>query len=88
MLRFFFGLTLAQLVVAALVSFSPLSNLLEQALLMGFVILLVSIVTTLWFGTVAKHMADKRIALLKKGKNQCQCRTRTKKIIEKHAKGN
>lgn len=65
MLRFFIGLTLAQLVIAALVYFSPLSNLLEQALLIGFIILLISLVTTLWFGTVAKHMADKRIAVLK-----------------------
>jgi len=65
MLRFFIGLVLAQLVIAALVYFSPLSNLLEQVLLIGFVILLISIVTTLWFGTVAKHLADKRIAVLK-----------------------
>ena len=65
MLRFFIGLTLAQLVIAALVYFSPLSNLLEQALLIGFIILLISLVTTLWFGTVAKHMADKRISVLK-----------------------
>ena len=65
MLRFFIGLTLAQLVIAALVYFSPLSNLLEQALLIGFIILLISLVTTLCFGTVAKHMADNRIAVLK-----------------------
>ena len=65
MLRFFLGLILAQLVIAALVYFSPLSNPLELALLIGFVILLISIVTTLWFNTVAKLMADKRIAVLK-----------------------
>jgi len=65
MLRFFLGLTLAQLVVAVLVHFSPLTNLVEQALLIGFIILLLSTVVTLWFNTVAKHLADKRIALLK-----------------------
>jgi len=65
MLRFFVGLVLAQLVIAALVYFSPLSTPLEQVLLISFVILLISIVTTLWFGTVAKHLADKRIAVLK-----------------------
>jgi len=65
MLRFFFGLTLAQLVIAVLVYFGPLSNPLELALLIGFVILLISIVTTLWFNTVAKLLADKRIAVLK-----------------------
>jgi len=65
MLRFFLGLTLAQLVIAALVYFSPLTNFAEQALLIGFIILLLSTVVTLWFNTVAKHLADKRIALLK-----------------------
>ena len=65
MLRFFLGLTLAQLVIAVLVNFSPLSNPLEHALLIGFVILLMSIVIMLWFSTVAKHLADKRIAVLK-----------------------
>ena len=65
MLRFFLGLTLAQLIIAALVQFSPLSNSLEKALLSVFVILLLSTIITLWFGTVAKHMADNRIAALK-----------------------
>lgn len=65
MLRFFFGLLLAQLVIAALVHFVPVANLLEKALLVGFVILLMATVITLWFNTVAKHMADKRIASLK-----------------------
>lgn len=64
MLRFFLGLTLAQLVIAALVHFIPLPSVLEKALLVGFVILLMSTVTTLWFNTVAKHLADKRIAAL------------------------
>ena len=37
MLRFFVGLVLAQLVIAALVYFSPLSTPLEQVLLISFV---------------------------------------------------
>jgi len=65
MLRFFLGLSLAQLFIAALVKLSPLSNPLEAALLTGFVILLLSTVITLWFGTVARHMADNRLAALK-----------------------
>ncbi len=65
MLRFFLGLILAQVLIALLVRFSPLNDPLENTMLFGFVILLLSVVTTLWFGTVARHMADQRIANLK-----------------------
>lgn len=65
MLRFFLGLSLVQLVIAVLVQFSPLSSSLEKALLTAFVIILMSTVVTLWFNTIARHQADKRIAVLK-----------------------
>ncbi len=65
MLRFFLGLTLAQLVIALLVHFSPVSSPLEKAMLVGFVILLLASVTTLWFSTVSRHLGDQRIATLK-----------------------
>jgi len=65
MLRFFIGLTLAQLLIALLVFLSPLTNPLENALLVLFVILLLASVITLWFNTVSRHLADQRIATLK-----------------------
>ena len=53
MLRFFVGLVLAQLVIAALVYFSPLSTPLEQVLLISFVILLTVSYTHLTLPTKA-----------------------------------
>lgn len=65
MLRFFAGLTLAQLLIALLVHLSPLTNTLENGMLVLFVIFLLSSVITLWFNTVSRHQADQRIAAMK-----------------------
>lgn len=65
MLRFFAGLMLAQLTIAVLVHLSPMTNVLENGLLILFVIFLLSTVITLWFNTVSRHQADRRIAVMK-----------------------
>ena len=65
MLRFFLGLLLAQLIIAVLVHFSPVTSLLEKSMLVLFIILLLATVITLWFGTISRHLADQRIANLK-----------------------
>ena len=65
MLRFFIGLTLAQLSIVLLVLFVPVATTLEKSLLVLFVIFLQTTVITLWFSTVTRHIGDQRIADLK-----------------------
>ncbi len=62
MLRYFTGLVLVQIAIAAFVTLNPLSNPLENMLLTGFIIVLLSTVATLWFNTITKHQIDKHIA--------------------------
>ena len=65
MLRFFLGLTLAQIAIAALVFFYPGNTGLEKLTALAFMIILLSTVISLWFSTVARQLADKRVSALK-----------------------
>lgn len=65
MLRFFIGLTLAQVATALLVALYPGAMSLDKLLPLIFLILLLSTIITLWFSTVAKQLGDKRVATLK-----------------------
>lgn len=65
MLRYFIGLTLAQLATALLVAFFPGGTTLDKLLPLIFLVLLLSTVISLWFGTVARQLSDKRVATLK-----------------------
>lgn len=64
MLRFFTGLVIAQLIAAAVIALYPGSSL-ETVLVLVFSISLMALVMSLWFGTVARQLGDKRIASLK-----------------------
>ena len=65
MLRFFLGLTLAQIAIAALVYFYPGNTGFEKLIALAFMIILLSTVISLWFSTVARQLADKRVSVLK-----------------------
>lgn len=65
MLRYFIGLTLAQIATALLVAFYPGGTTLDKLLPLVFMVLLLSTIISLWFGTVAKQLSDKRVAALK-----------------------
>ena len=65
MFRFFLGLTLAQLATAGLVFFYQGSTGTEKLVAVTFLIILLSIVISLWFSTVARQLADKRVNTLK-----------------------
>jgi len=65
MLRYFIGLTLAQVAIALLVAFLPGGTTLDKLLPIVFLVLLLSTVISLWFGTVARQLSDKRVASLK-----------------------
>ncbi len=65
MFRFFLGLTLAQLATAGLVYFYPGTTGTEKLVAVTFLIILLSIVISLWFSTVARQLADKRVNTLK-----------------------
>lgn len=64
MLRFFTGLVIAQLVAAAVITLYPGSSL-ETVLVLIFSVVLMSLVMSLWFGTVARQLGDQRIAAIK-----------------------
>ncbi len=65
MLRFFVGLTLAQVAAALLITLYPGAMSFDKLLPLIFMILLLSTIISLWFGTVAKHLSDNRVATLK-----------------------
>lgn len=65
MLRFFLGLTLAQVAAALLVTLYPGAMSVDKLLPLIFLILLLSTIISLWFSTVAKHLSDNRVAALK-----------------------
>lgn len=65
MLRFFIGLTLAQVATALLVALYPGVMSLDKLLPLVFLILLLSTIISLWFSTVAKQLSDNRVASLK-----------------------
>jgi membrane protein implicated in regulation of membrane protease activity len=64
MLRFFLGLTLAQITAAGLALLYPGAGV-EKLIALAFLITLLSIVISLWFSTIARQLADKRVASLK-----------------------
>jgi Na+-translocating ferredoxin:NAD+ oxidoreductase RnfG subunit len=64
MLRFFTGLVIAQLITAGIIALYPGSSL-ETAMVAAFSTLLMALVISLWFGTVARQLGDQRIATLK-----------------------
>ena len=65
MLRFFIGLTLAQIATALLVAFFPGGATLDNLLPLIFLVLLLSTIISLWFSTVARQLSDKRVNTLK-----------------------
>ena len=65
MLRFFIGLTLAQIATALLVAFFPGGTTLDELLPLIFLVLLLSTIISLWFSTVARQLSDKRVNTLK-----------------------
>ena len=64
MLRFFLGLTLAQIAAAGLALLYPGAGL-EKLIALAFLIALLSTVISLWFSTIARQLADKSVASLK-----------------------
>ncbi len=66
MFRFFLGLVLAQAAVAVLVSFYPAEGFFERALPVAFLIVLLATVISLWFSTIARQLADRRVHSLQK----------------------
>lgn len=66
MFRFFLGLVLAQTVIAIVVSFFPASGLFEKGLPTAFIIVLLSLVISLWFSTISRQLADRRVQSLQK----------------------
>lgn len=66
MFRFFLGLVLAQTAVAVLVSFYPAEGFFERALPVAFLIMLLATVISLWFSTIARQLADRRVHSLQK----------------------
>ena len=65
MLRFFIGLTLAQIATALLVAFFPGGTTLDELLPLIFLVLMLSTIISLWFSTVARQLGDKRVNTLK-----------------------
>lgn len=65
MLRFFLGITLAQVATALVIWLYPGGTTLDTLLPLIFSILLLSTVISLWFSTIAKQLSDKRVATLK-----------------------
>jgi len=65
MLRFFFGLALAQTITALIVALYPTRPGFEKLLLAAFTIVLLAIVLSLWFGTITRQLGDRRVAAVK-----------------------
>lgn len=65
MLRFFFGLVLAQTITALIVYLYPNHSLFEKLLLTAFTIVLLAVVVSLWFGTISRQLSERRVASLK-----------------------
>lgn len=65
MLRFFLGITLAQVATALVVYVYRTESTLDTLVPLIFSILLLSTVISLWFGTVARALSDKRVATVK-----------------------
>lgn len=66
MLRFFVGLILAQTAVAVLVAFYPATGFFERVVPLLFLIVLLATVISLWFSTIARQLADRRVNALRK----------------------
>ncbi len=65
MLRFFLGLTLAQIAAVGLALLYPGTAAIEKLIALAFLIVLLSTVVSLWFSTVARQLADKQVNALK-----------------------
>lgn len=65
MLRFFLGITLAQVTTAIVIWLYPQGSTADRLLPLLFSILLLSTVLSLWFSTIAHQLGDKRVANLK-----------------------
>ncbi|MEM7256935.1 MAG: hypothetical protein AAF404_06060 [Pseudomonadota bacterium] len=66
MFRFFVGLVLAQTAAAVLVGFYPAGGFFEKVVPLVFLILLLATVISLWFSTIAKQLAERRVNSLQK----------------------
>jgi hypothetical protein len=66
MLRFFIGLVLAQVAIALTVAILPAGNFYDRVLPVAFLIALLATVISLWFSTLSRQMADRRVHSLQK----------------------